>query len=1323
MPLSSSSPQSPTSSVYLRDVLDIPESKDILAGDFKVELSSGFGEAAARVDEYVVTEQLQAAFREALNLVGAAVRGNKSEAAYLHGSFGSGKSHFMTVLHAILHQDTVALNKPRLRELIAEHDDWLRGRRFLMVPYHLVGSSDLDSALLGGYVNAVRRQHPDAPTPAVYRSVALLDDARENRRIEGDELFIRKLAQGSGPVPASGESAPDNLPPIDDRPWTPELLDRAFAAPHGDPLREALVSALLSGPMKAYARGASGDVDAFLPLDDGLSVISRHAQSLGYDGIVLFIDELILWLQAYLNNQDFVNSEVNKLVKIIESGSADKPVPIVSFISRQRNLSQLIGEDVTGAEVKNLEDHVGYLAERFEVISLEDRNLPAIIKERVLKPKPGTGEIIDAAFAKVEKAGSDVRDALLDSEGATGADWEDFRSVYPLTPALLNVLVALSGALQRERTGLKLIQELLAQHRDELQIGQVIPVGDLWDVLSSGMSGAFTERLKKEGEQAVRFYRKVSAYLLERYGSSNDPNYIGTMRLVKTLLLAYLAPDVAAFTRLTGRRLAALNHGSIKRTRVMDDARVATRALNDLRTEFGELRAEGDDADPVFSLHLSDLDVEPLLDAVADQDSIGARRRWVKETLWHQLGVTDTGSYMCGREVVWRGTKRSAEFVFGNVRDSQSVPEDKFEPDVNGHVRFVLDYPFDPASRPPSYDALRVRELMKDDRNHHPTVVWLPVHFSARRAAQLGRLIKIDYLLDRDRLDDYAAHLSSDDRGRLKTQLKAQRDNIETELTAVLAQLYGIARLDPANTETSVPDDGHVMSLLPGHKPRLAAGAGFENSMLALADDLFDRLYPKHPDFDTARNRRAVTLKDLRTVYGWIARAMEDGSRRVTVDRRDLTLVKRIVHPLEIGEVHDGPLVLSTEWQRRIDQFALQKRATGDIKASEIRAWIGEMGWTGLDTPVADLLIATYALIADRAWVYHGVVQSTAPDIGKIGHGYTLREQEKPSEEEFATALRRAGALFGIAGIPPVMFARNVTKLAGEVREKAREVESAVNGVFASLTKQAHVDVLGLTDALTGASAAPRVLAARHAADLVERLLRHTDDTPLVRELAGVAYGIDDKELGAAIGSAPAVLRALEATDWQVLEQVRPLAGRDDTVGGQAERLLADISRVAHASQGTHDLTPTLGKAQQEARRLVGRALEIANRADQGQPPTPPAGGGDDRDRVPPFGEDPSRGTGPGEVSLTDHGRPPVTGDPDASTDTHRPTAGPVPTKRRISAATSGSAMEAALSGVLDEIRDYAHGNPGAEIEITWSVVDQDGEISSRPTSREGRPS
>ena len=162
--------------------------------------------------------------------------------------------------------------------------------------------------------------------------------------------------------------------------------------------------------------------------------------------MVLFLDELILWPQARMRDRTWVNEQIQQLVKLIESGNADRPVPIISFISRQRDLSQLIGKDILGSDVQNMEQALEYLKERFTVVNLEDRNLPEIIKERVLKPRPEQEGVLEASFAGIDRSNQQVKDILLDDQGATSADWDAFRAVYPLSPALLNVLVALSSA-------------------------------------------------------------------------------------------------------------------------------------------------------------------------------------------------------------------------------------------------------------------------------------------------------------------------------------------------------------------------------------------------------------------------------------------------------------------------------------------------------------------------------------------------------------------------------------------------------------------------------------------------------------------------------------------------------------------------------------------------------------------------------------------------------------------------------------------------------------------------------------------------------------
>ncbi len=1262
------------SETYLRDVIGIPES--VHSGDFKIELSGGFGSTEQRVDEYVVTDQLREAFGKALSIVRAGLRDGSSHAAYLHGSFGSGKSHFLTVLHAMLNNDPAARAKSGLQSVLAEHDSWLPGKQFLMVPYHLVGAGDIDSAILGGYVATVRAKHSDQPVPPVYRSDALLTDAQRMRAALGDDAKFAGML-GESARPGGGGRAGD-VKVIGSKPsaaWTPAELDAAFDAPPGDERRNALVSALLSGPMSSYSRGASGDQAAFVPLENGLSVISRHARDLGYDGLVLFLDELILWLQANMSDQKFVNNQVSKLVKLIESGDSDRAVPIVSFISRQRDLSQLVGEDIAGSDVKNLEAQVHYLAERFDTVSLEDRNLPAIIKERVLKPLPGGRETLDAAFASIETTKAADREVLLDAAGATGASWEDFREVYPLSPALLNVLVALSGALQRERTGLKLLQEMLYRRRDDMKVGELIPLGDLWDVLVDNSGDAFTDRLKGEAKAARRFYDKARRNLEELYGPDSR-DFAAVDRFVKTMLLAALAPSVPALNRLTGSRLAALNHGSI-RSRTVAAGSIVVSRLRDLQAEFGELRSEGDE-DPVFRLMLSDLDIEPLLDQVGEQDSLGARRIWTKKHLWGELGIRDTDNRVSEREVVWRGTRRTAEFVFTNVRDTDELGDADFAPSLPGRIRFVLDYPFDDGDKSPADDAARINRLRREDRAA-PTLVWLPHFFSTQKAAQLGRLLKIEYLLERDRLADYAGTLSEDSRLKIRNQLQANADNLRTQLVATLRQLYGIAQLDEAAVSKHVGEDGHLMSLQPGHQPRLHAGAGFDHNLLVLADGIFDAVYPKHPDFDVNRNRKAVTLAELRTVFGWIAEAAENGGR-VEVDSKNLQLVRRIVHPLELGEVSDGPLNLSPEWRRRIEQAAAQHGVTGDYPVGEIREWVEELGYTGMDKSVMGLIIATYALLADRVWLVNGSPLGETPELDKIGLGHSLRSQELPSVEEFARARERAASVFGV-NVPETLTVRNVSKLANAVRELGASCEGPLSNVRHALDR--HHQELGIPGA-----DAKLITSSNDAADLLARLSGTRDATGLVRELATAEYGTSAEELGSAIKTAPELSTVLEQVEWGLLNSVRKFVGRGDAIGNKAERLIDDLAEAATTDQWTRDLVPVLRRLRQVCVALLQEKAEAETPHDR------PGSGGDDKPTD--HSDDGPRRPGAESVGLTENGNPAVSGKQE-------------PNKLRASKRVRGSAVEEKLSELVramdEDIRALAADNPNAEFELTWRVI------------------
>ena len=289
------------------------------------------------------------------------VEASNSKACYLHGSFGSGKSHFMAVLHLLLQHNSVVRSIPELAS-VCDKNRWIEDKKFLLVPYHIIGSRNMESAILGGYVDYVQEHHPGSPLPGVYLADEIFENAKQWRAEVGDEKFFAKL-NGTPRKDEGGrmrdESKSSSTQPSSFSPqpskgwgklegWNPKRFEAALAAPPKNTERSQLVGKLVENIFTAFRGIAQGKDEAYVDLDEGLAIISEHAKTLGYDGLILFLDELILWLATHSADLNFVQTEGNKLAKLVESRKAERPVPIISFVARQRDLRDLIGENVTG---------------------------------------------------------------------------------------------------------------------------------------------------------------------------------------------------------------------------------------------------------------------------------------------------------------------------------------------------------------------------------------------------------------------------------------------------------------------------------------------------------------------------------------------------------------------------------------------------------------------------------------------------------------------------------------------------------------------------------------------------------------------------------------------------------------------------------------------------------------------------------------------------------------------------------------------------------------------------------------------------------------
>jgi hypothetical protein len=271
----------------------------------------------------------------------------------------------------------------------------------------------------------------------------------------------------------------------------------------------------------------------------------------------------VLWLASGASDRAWVTREMSKLAKMVESQEADRPAPMVSFLARQRDIVELVGDQLAGGDLQALREAQRFWEGRFGTVALPDRNLPAIVRKRVVRPKdPAAARRLDEAFeAMRRKLGSTAWQTLLGDIG----DGEDaFRAVYPFSPALIQVLVGMSAALQRERTALKVLMEILVEHLEDFDLGRLVAVGDFFDVLAGGeepMDGvlraqfqAMREMYKQEFLPLVQLTNKTNAAEKCQRLRDNHPPQVGCSncaearcradnRQIKTLLLATLLPS------------------------------------------------------------------------------------------------------------------------------------------------------------------------------------------------------------------------------------------------------------------------------------------------------------------------------------------------------------------------------------------------------------------------------------------------------------------------------------------------------------------------------------------------------------------------------------------------------------------------------------------------------------------------------------------------------------------------------------------------------------------------------------------------------------
>jgi len=147
-----------------------------------------------------------------------------------------------------------------------------------------------------------------------------------------------------------------------------------------------------------------------------------------------------------------------------------------------------------------------------------------------------------------------------------------------------------------------------------LRLGEIVPVGDLFGVMLEGHD-AFSADMRQHFENARKLWEQKLKPLAEETAGlkyedaaalpSDDARLRRLKeneRIIGTLVLGALTPEVATLKSLTPRKLAALNHGSIQVAIPGTEAAAIWKKCQDWASRVGEIKINGEGVDATISL-------------------------------------------------------------------------------------------------------------------------------------------------------------------------------------------------------------------------------------------------------------------------------------------------------------------------------------------------------------------------------------------------------------------------------------------------------------------------------------------------------------------------------------------------------------------------------------------------------------------------------------------------------------------------------------------------------------------------------------------------
>ena len=235
-----------------------------------------------------------------------------------------------------------------------------RASKFLLVPYHMIGARDMESAILGHYAEYVRKHAPGGAGARLLPGRGPVQGcAASCASAWAMSAFFAQLNEGAEApaVVAAGASF--------DSGWDAASFEAAMLEPPNGEERSRLVGDLITQYFSAYrSAGRQRRVVRLArrwprhhePPRQGAGLRRGHPVPGRADPLAR---------QPRRRRRISSAARARSWSKLVEATNADRPVPLISFVARQRDLRDLVGENLAGAVQLQFSDVLKHWEARF----------------------------------------------------------------------------------------------------------------------------------------------------------------------------------------------------------------------------------------------------------------------------------------------------------------------------------------------------------------------------------------------------------------------------------------------------------------------------------------------------------------------------------------------------------------------------------------------------------------------------------------------------------------------------------------------------------------------------------------------------------------------------------------------------------------------------------------------------------------------------------------------------------------------------------------------------------------------------------------------